>query len=139
MNTNDTYKKLAYSLRILQLGETPKARRLLEKLAGEAPENADVYNALGALCYDEGDLDAARAALHACVALAPEHPLANATLGELALRRKDGAAAARHFEITLRSKAAGIERIQQWVKVLWTLASAPSSRGATNESASMPR
>lgn len=138
MNTqanNDTYRKLAYSLRILQTGQTEKAQRLLEKLSGEDAGNAAVFNALGAVYYEQGNLPAAKAALERCVALDTEHPLAHATLGEIALREKDGRTAARHFEVTLKSQAQGIKRIQQWVKVLWTLASQKPA-GATSTATS---
>lgn len=139
--SNDTKMKIAYCLRILQGGDTKKARRLLEKLSGEAPQEAAVWNALGATCYDLGDLDAAKAALRKCIAIERTHPLANATLGEIALREKDVTQAARHFELTMSAEGAGLERIQQWVRVLWALATSrkPSLKGATSGSASTPR
>ena len=127
----ETRKQLAKALRCMQQGSAEQARTMLEALAAAAPEDAAVQNAVGAARYEAGELDGARAALERCVALEPRHPLAHATLGELALRRRDPRAAARHFEVALADTTPALAGIQRWVRML--------CRAATSGSASTPR
>src|SRR3990170_4675407 len=125
----ETRKQLAKALRCMQQGSAEQARTMLEALAAAGPEGA------------AGELDGARAALERCVALEPRHPLAHATLGELALRRRDPRAAARHFEVALADTTPALAGIQRWVRMLCRAATSGTGKGraTTNESASTPR
>lgn len=104
------------------------ARAELEALALEAPNDPAVLNALGAAHYEAGEWDAARRALERAVALQPDHPLAHATLGELALRREDYPAAARHFGAALRAERPDLVNVQRWIKALWAATTATTPR-----------
>lgn len=103
-------------------GRLAEARAALEAIMAEAPHDAVVLNAIGAVRYEAGDWEGARAALERCVATAPNHPLAHATLGELALRRRDLDAARRHFAVTMAATDPSFATIQRWVAALIAVA-----------------
>ncbi len=133
--------KLGVCLRALQSGDLVRARALLEKLVVEHPEDEAGWNALGAVRYEQGEYLAAREAFERCVALAPRHPLAHASLGELALRiEHDASRAKTHLMVALAADGAGLEKIQQWCRVLLLVAERKATQPqATSARASTPR
>lgn len=56
----------------------PAARDALERAIAAAPGDADLYNELGLVLYDDGDEDGARDAFKHAIALDPEDPLPRA-------------------------------------------------------------
>jgi predicted Zn-dependent protease len=122
MTHTDAQPFLAAAIDLLRQGDHDRARRLLEGLAQEAPQDTAVLNALGTALYEARDFAAAEDVLRRCLDVDPLHPVAHATLGELALHRKDAKAAARHLEVTLKSDPTGLEGIHEWAKALMLLA-----------------
>lgn len=70
-------------------GMKQRARKIMEALIDEAPEDVNVMLVLGALRYEDRDLDGAGELFERVVARDAVHPIANAILGEIALGRRD--------------------------------------------------
>ena len=72
----------------LQMGDRPAARRILSAIIDEVPEFGEAYYQIGRILWQDGEKDAALAAIRNAVALAPDH---NAYTHELKLMEKNAA------------------------------------------------
>lgn len=70
-----------------RMGQTEKARELLEDFITRYPEIPEPYNNLAAIYSSIGNLDRAEELLKRCLALKPNFALAHANLGNLYLAR----------------------------------------------------
>ncbi|MFM8768846.1 MAG: tetratricopeptide repeat protein, partial [Rubrivivax sp.] len=79
-------------------GDIAKARRRIEELLGDEPDNADAYDMLGRVQMEQGEVDAARATYETATQLTPECILRLQHTGTLNFYSEDGARAAELLE-----------------------------------------
>jgi len=79
-------------------GDIAKARRRIEELLGDEPDNADAYDMLGRVQMEQGEVDAARATYETATRLTPECILRLQHTGTLNFYSGDGARASELLE-----------------------------------------
>jgi tetratricopeptide (TPR) repeat protein len=105
-------KKFKQAMELIGRGKVAEARKSLEKLEMEEPNNSDVLYNLGMIYSDLGKYNAAIERLQRCLKISPTHVNAQVALGLAHLRSGDFNKAETHFLETLAKDPENIYALQ---------------------------
>jgi tetratricopeptide (TPR) repeat protein len=103
LNPNDTNSANTLAALLVQAGYAHKGIPILEHLVKLFPSDPTILNNLGQAWFDVGEKEKAKGFLGRCIATAPDHGAAQASLGVVAQSEGKAAEATAHFKAAAES------------------------------------
>ena len=105
LNAKDTNSANTLAALLVQAGYVHKGIPILEHLAKLFPDDPTILNNLGQAWFDVGEKEKAKGFLGRCIATAPDHGAAQASLGVVAQAEGKAAEATEHFKAAAESNS----------------------------------